>query len=116
MQEEGAKLKAEAEQDREVQKRTGVSVPLVKEREEDVEAARGTVFVASSSREDRKRRRVEIQTQSVFKEGNKRPAQAVLAKACFQVDRSVFGRTRTPSRSRDLRNSLGIRTKSHSDK
>ena len=91
-------------------------MPLVKEREEDVEVARRTVFAASSSREDRKRRRVEIQTQSVFKDGNKRRAQEVLVRACSsQADSSVFGR-RNPSHAKDIRNSLGIRTKSRSDK
>ena len=98
-----------------MQERTGVSVPLVKEREEDVKVARGVVFAAGSSREDRKRKRVEIRTQSVFKEANKRQARATLVKACSQMDRSVFGRgaiPKSPSHVKDIQNSLGIRTKS----
>ena len=74
-----------------MQERTGVSVPLVKESEEDVKVARGVVFAAGSSRGDRKRKRVEIQTQSVFKEANKRQAHTALVKACSQMDKSVFG-------------------------
>lgn len=98
-----------------MQERTGVSVPLVKEREEDVKVARGVVFAAGSSREDRKRKRVEIQTQSVFKETNKRQARAALVKACSQMERSVFGRgtiAKSSSRVKDIQHTLGIRTKS----
>ena len=98
-----------------MQERTGVSIPLVKESEEDVKVARGMVFAAGSSRGDRKRKRVEIQTQSVFKEANKRQAHTALVKACSQMDKSVFGRgafPKSPSRVKDIQNSLGIRTKS----
>lgn len=88
---------------------------MVKEREEDVKVARGVVFAAGSSREDRKRKRVEIQTQSVFKETNKRQARAALVKACSQMERSVFGRgtiAKSSSRVKDIQHTLGIRTKS----
>lgn len=87
---------------------------MVEEREEDKERAKKTVFATGSSREDRKRRRMEIRTQPVLGgvegEGSKRARQALL-KACTRMDSGVFGKSgQSPASTRELRHSLGIRT------
>ena len=111
LQREKAELKKVEERDRELQERASLSVPLVPETEEDMAAARKVAFTAASSREERKRKRLEIKTQSMFGvEGKK--ARTTLLKVCSKMDGGVLerGRRRRSTNTQELRNSLGIRT------
>ena len=84
----------------------------MEEKQEDIQVAKKVVFTMGSSRDDRKRKRLEIKTQSVFghKEDGSKKARTTLLKACTRMDSSVFGRTgKSGSSHKELRNSLGIR-------
>ena len=95
LQEEKKALKAKADADAEIQKRASISIPLVDERKEDTQRARDTEFITGSSLAERKRRRREIKSQSVFGDspGNKMAKVAVL-KTGARLDGTIFGRGR----------------------
>lgn len=124
LQEEKKALKAKADADAEIQKRASISIPLVDERKEDTQRARDTEFITGSSLAERKRRRREIKSQSVFGDspGNKMAKVAVL-KTGARLDGTIFGRGRqeksnsSSSSSGSLdhhRQLLGIKTSSSS--
>ena len=117
-QEEKAVLKAKADADAEIQARASISIPLVDEKSEDIRRAESTAFATGSSLAERKRKRREIKSQSVFGDaysptGKKTARQAVL-KTGVRLDGSIFGRGRhrtgEPSSSsvKLHRDSLGI--------
>ena len=116
LQEEKAVLKAKAKKDEELQTRASISIPLVEEKEDDVRRAKSTVFATGSSVSERKRKRREIKSQSVFGDvcspGAKAARQSLL-KAQVRMDCSVFGSSSQEGVSvKERRNSLGIRTSS----
>ena len=131
MQEEKAVLKAKAEKDAELQARASISIPLVDEKREDVKRAKSTAFATGSSVTERKRKRREIKSQSVFGDVSspqtKTARHTLLKAAGVCVEGSVFGRGGGRTHGRvgssassssssssssviDRRNSLGIRT------
>ena len=126
-------MKEKALEEEKLQKKASISIPLVDEHEDDVKVAKKTAFTVKSSAGDRKRKRMEIRTQSVFGESSsaKKPklsaqkhslggdsssaskeAKLALLKACST---SSSSRVRSNSDGggsvKGLRNSLGIRTK-----
>lgn len=117
LQEEKAVLKAKAKKDEELQTRASISIPLVEEKEDDVRRAKSTVFATGSSVSERKRKRREIKSQSVFGDvcspGAKAARQSLL-KAQVRMDRSVFGSSSQEGgvSVKERRSSLGIRTSS----
>ena len=119
LQEEKAVLKVKAKKDEELQTRASISIPLVEEKEDDVRRAKSTVFAVGSSVSERKRKRHEIKSQSVFGDmcspGAKAARQSLL-KAQVRMDRSVFGRSTQDGGAsvKERRSSLGIRTSSGS--
>ena len=74
--------------------------------------AKTTTFTSGSSQESRKRKRLEIKTQSVLGGEGSKKAREVLLKACTKLDSSIFQSPKTPSSTstQNQRNSLGIRT------
>ena len=136
MQGEKAVLKAKAEKDAELQTRASISIPLVDEKQEDVKRAKSTTFATGSSATERKRKRREIKSQSVFGDVSspqtKMARHTLLKAAGVCVEGSVFGRGRTHGRVGssasssssssssssvvDRRNSLGIRTTGSSNR
>ena len=130
VQEEKHRLKEKALEEEKLQKKASISIPLVDEHDDDVKVAQKTAFTANSSVGDRRRKRLEIRSQSVFGESSstKKPklsvqsqslssstskqAKLALLKACSS---SSTGRARSNSDGgssvKGLRNSLGIRTK-----
>ena len=116
--------KAKADADTEIQKRASISIPLVDERREDVKRARETEFAAGSSLAERKKRRREIKSQSVFGDSyspGRKVARGVALKTGVRLDGSIFGggkqSTSSGSTSGSValhRQSLGIRPSSSS--
>ncbi|CAI8019710.1 Coiled-coil domain-containing protein 130 [Geodia barretti] len=114
-------LKAKADADEEIQKRASISIPLVEEKKEDIVRARATEFAAGTSLAERKRRRREIKSQSVFGDGSKM-AKVTVLKTGAKLDGSIFSRGRherstggASSGSVDQhRQLLGIKTSSSS--
>ena len=113
-------LKAKADADAEIQKRASISIPLVDEQGADIKRAKATEFATGSSVTDRKRKRREIKSQSVFGDspGNKVAKSAVL-KTGARLDGGIFGRGR-PEKSgasssgslNHQRQLLGVKTSS----
>ncbi len=105
-------LRKAAEADKALQERASISVPLVEEKQEDIAAARKVAFTTGSSRGERKRKRLEIGTQSVFGEEQKRQS---LVKVCSKMGSGVLRKGGAEARTgaggvQQLRNTLGIRT------
>ena len=117
-QEEKNALKAKADADAEIQKRASISVPLVDEKKEDIATARATDFSTGSSLVERKRRRRDIKSQSVFGDSSgSKVAKVAALKTGVRLDGSIFGRGRheksTSSGSGSLdqhRQLLGVKT------
>ena len=117
---EKAALKAKADADTEIQTRACISIPLVDEKQEDVERAQSTRFVAGSSLDERKRKRREIKSQSVFGDSyspKTKASRQLTVKTGVRLDSSVFGKgkrgraegsTSSALSVRDHRQSLGI--------
>ena len=73
--------------------------------------ARTTAFATGSSQDSRKRKRLEIKSQSVLGGEDSKKARQVLLKACTKMDSSIFRTaTRSSPSSQNQRHSLGIRT------
>lgn len=113
-------LKAKAEEDAKLKEKASISLTLLDEKSEDISAAKNTSFVAGSSREDRKRKRIEIKTESVFgaasgSSDGKKTARAALIKACTRMDGGVFGGKSPASGSSSSaarkRSQLGVKTR-----
>ena len=121
-QEEKKALKAKADADKEIQKRASISIPLVDEKKEDIVRARATEFATGTSLAERKRRRREIKSQSVFGDGpGSKMAKVTVLKTGAKLDGSIFSRGRherstgASSGSVDQhRQLLGIKTSSSS--
>ena len=121
-QEEKAVLKAKADADAELQARASIDIPLVDEKQEDVRKAKSTNFATGSSLTERKRKRREIKSQSVFGDAyspNTKISRHTLLKTGVRLDGSVFssarhGKTGTSQSLKDHRKSLGIRPTSSS--
>ena len=132
MQEEKHRLKEKALEEEKLQKKASISIPLVDEHEDDVKVAKKTAFTVNSSGGDRKRKRMEIRSQSVFGDSSsaKKPtlsaqrdwlgsdsssaskeAKLALLKACSTSGSRVRSSSDSGGSVRGLRNSLGIRTK-----
>ena len=118
VQEEKAVLKAKTEKDTELQARASIAIPLVDEKQDDIRRAKSTTFATGSSATERKRKRREIKSQSVFGDAyspDTKIARHSVLKAGVRLDGSVFGRgghanTGTDSQTvKDHRKSLGIR-------
>lgn len=128
-QTEKHRLKEKAEEERAFKEKASISIPLVDEHADDVKTAK-TITFGSSSSEDRRQRRLEIKTQSVFaspgssagaKEGGGRGtkrSRALLLEACSSKKRSAgpsgMGKTVQNAplhRTKELRNSLGIKSR-----
>jgi coiled-coil domain-containing protein 130 len=120
--EEKKALKAKADADKEIQKRASISIPLVDEKKEDISRARATEFATGTSLAERKRRRREIKSQSVFGDGpGSKTAKVTVLKTGAKLDGSIFSRGRherstgASSGSVDQhRQLLGIKTSSSS--
>ena len=116
-------MKEKALEEEKLQIKASISVPLVEEHSDDVQLAQKTAFTAKSSVGDKKRKRLEIRTQSVFsgsssskkvnKTGSTSSSQAKMAllKACTSGSKRSGGGGGGGGGGgvRGLRNSLGIR-------
>ena len=109
-------LKAKADKDAELQARASIAIPLVDEKQEDVRRAKSTTFATGSSVTERKRKRREIKSQSVFGDAyspDTKTARHTVLKTGVRLDGSVFGRgsrgTGGSLSVKDHRKSLGIR-------
>ncbi len=114
LQTERVELRKAAEADKALQERASISVPLVEEKQEDIAADRKVAFTTGSSRGERKRKRLEIGTQSVFGEGGKQKRQSLM-KVCSKMGSGVLHKGGAEARTgaggvQQLRNTLGIRT------
>ena len=122
LQEEKAVIKAKADADAELQARASIAIPLVDEKEIDIDKAKSTKFIAGSSLDERKRKRREIKSQSVFGDaysptGSKRTRNKMV-KTSVRLDGSMFGRggqgkkgtgtSKSAASVREHRLSLGI--------
>lgn len=122
---EKVKLKDKAEEEQAFQEKTSISIPLVDEHSDDVKAAKKISFVSSGSAQERRRKRLEVTTQSVF--GSKaaggetattKKARALLVAARSKTKGGAFNSPssgKLPSRTgvvrtERLRNALGIKT------
>ena len=120
LQEEKKELRAKAEEEQRLKEKASISIPLLSEHPDDVERAQKMSFASGSSGEDRKRKRLEIKSQSVFGSsvGTHKKARVTLLKACSATDGGIFNkRTNNPagkalggSKKKQIRKSLGIRT------
>ena len=122
-QTEKHRLKEKALEEEKLQKKASISVPLVDEHSDDVQLAHKTAFTAKSSVGDKKRKRLEIRSQSVFSgssfskklnktksTGSSQAAKIALLKACTSGSkRSEGSGVGGGGGVRGLRNSLGIR-------
>ena len=111
-------LKAKADKDAELQARASIAIPLVDEKQEDVSRAQSTKFATGSSATERKRKRREIKSQSVFGDTyspDTKTARHAILKTGARLDGSLFGRgvAKTDTGSslsvKDHRKTLGIR-------
>ena len=127
------RLKQKAEEEQALKDKASISIPLVDEHTDDVRTAKKVSFGSDSS-QDRRRKRLEIKTQSVFgsssssaspsksdlwrkdREGAKR-TRAMLVEACSSSSKKrgmasglTSGSAGVGKRTKALRNSLGIRT------
>ena len=132
-------MKAKEEEEAKLKERANLFIPLVDEHSDDIKTAKRTDFVSGSSRDEKRKKRLEIKTQSVFdstpsssrgsnsreiktKESSKRNsgvgasherARQTLLKACGRMDAGIFGSGKNGghgSPTKDKRNLLGIRT------
>lgn len=117
-QEKKAELRAKEEEEHRLKEKASISVPLVAEDAEDVKRAQGVEFVSGSSEGERKRRRRDICSQSVFgKEGTEGVKRVRLALATSssssrqsQSRSEPFSLTSKSKSVSKLRSSLGVRT------
>ena len=122
------RLKQKSKEEEELQKKASISVPLVAEHAEDVKTAKSVTFNSDNPSQEKRKRRLEIKTQSVFDtssssaSGSSKKAHTLLVEArrrsgggsVFKTksgggtstQRTVIGGVRT----KELRTSLGIRT------
>lgn len=117
-QQEKIRLIEKAKEDDKLKQKASISIPLVDEHSEDIQTAKTTCFTASSSVEDRKRKRLEIRSQSLFRDSSSstmdsgstanKQARLTLMKACGLSKRKTG--TGGSNSVRGIRNSLGIRT------
>lgn len=63
---EKVRLKEKAEKDQALQNKASLSIPLVDEHPDDIKNAQKVTFNPDSSAADRRRRRLEVKSQSVF--------------------------------------------------
>ncbi len=125
-------LKQKAEEEKAFQSKTSLSIPLVDEHSDDVKSAKKIAFGSSGLAQERKRKRLELKTQSVFDTVSSatgvqlRGAQATKARALLIAARSksggvAFGSPASSSsrhrptrggvvRTDKLRSALGVRT------
>ena len=140
LQGEKVKLKEKAESDKAFQTKASISIPLVDEHPDDVKNAKKISFNADSSLTDRRRKRLEVKTQSVFSSAGPSPSLVGSPKEPWEKDRVGTKKAHTilmqarskakgggafasPSshshqptrlssvdRTKQLRNSLGVKT------
>lgn len=114
VQQEKTRIKEKAKEDEKLQQKASISIPLVDEHNDDVKTAKTTSFNTTSSSEDRKRKRMEIRSQSLFTDSmsssghsgssSSKQARLTLMKACG------LSKGKTGATVKGIRNSLGIRT------
>lgn len=109
--EEKKHLEEEEEQDRQLQKKASISIPLVPENDKDIVAAKKMHYSHQDPSQIRKMKRRDIKTQSLF--GKKR---GKLEMAKLRMDSKIFsgiGSNSLGSSSgvKQLRTKLGIQTK-----
>lgn len=132
-QDEKKQLKAKEEEEKKFKERANLFIPLVSEHSDDVKTAKRTDFFSGSSKDEKRKKRLEIKTQSVFdssSSGSKasssdRPksgtisashdkARQTLLKACGRMDTGIFSGPLKGGRggvtpTKDKRTLLGIR-------
>ena len=129
-------LKTKEEEETKIKERANLFIPLVEEHSADVKTAKRTEFTSGSSKYEKRKKRLEIKTQSLFEspagrskasasfdrmskgqrsskggEGRDK-ARQVLLKACRRIDSSIF--SRSPSSGRGNFTSNGGRGSSAS--
>ena len=119
------RLKQKEEEEEALRIKASISIPLLDEHSDDVNMARKIPFLAKSSSQDKRKKRLDIKTQSVFSSSSSsgvskkdgRPtkkAHALLVEACSRsaTGRGLFNRPNKVGvvRTKELRNSLGIVT------
>lgn len=116
LQQEKKRLIEKEKEDDKLKQKASISIPLVDEQSEDIETAKTTCFSASSSGDVRKRKRMEIQSQSLFKDSSSSPSSAkvkqarlTLLKACGLSSKRTDD-SRTKRTVKGIRNTLGIET------
>lgn len=128
MQGEKANLKKKAEEVKAIQNKACISIPLVDEHTDDVIRAKQISFQSNESSQDMNRKRLLIETQSVFdsvppstagigsgKLGAKKAH--VIQEEARRKGEGAFSRPSVASghleiaRTKELRSSLGVRTK-----
>ena len=129
VQGEKAKLKQKAEEEKAFQSKASLSIPLVDEHLDDVKAAKEVAFLSTGPAQEKRRKRLEIKTQSVFESATSRdrPEGAARSKKARTLLIQARSRTRggafsSPShssrhphkagvvRTDQLRSKLGIKT------
>ena len=135
-QDEKKQLKAKEEEDAKFKERANLFIPLVDEHSDDIKAAKRTDFFSGSSKDEKRKKRLEIKAQSVFESsssgskvsrdqlksgGTSRSsasydkAKQTLLKACGRMDTGILSSPLKGGRSgatptKDKRTLLGIRT------
>lgn len=134
LQDEKKQLKAKEEEETKFKERANLFVPLVDEHSDDVKTAKRTDFFSGSSKDERRKKRLEIKTQSVFESSSSGrsserlkaggpsrtsashdKARQTLLKACGRMDTGIFSSSLNGGRggatpTKEKRNLLGIRT------
>jgi hypothetical protein len=106
-------MKAKAKEDEAFQKKASISVPLVDEHSDDIRAAKRVEFGSSGFSHERRKRRLEIVTQSVFdkpsdKKGDGVSSGASKARALLLAARSKTRGGAFSAPSSSLRNRTGV--------
>ena len=136
-QDEKKQLKAKEEEEAKFKERANLFIPLVDEHSDDITMAKRTDFFSGSSKDERRKKRLEIKAQSVFESsssgskasssdrlksgGTSRSsvghdkARQTLLKACGRMDTGILssplkGGHSAVTPTKDKRTLLGIRT------
>ena len=122
-------MKAKEEEETKFKERANLFIPLVDEHSDDIKTAKRMDFFSGSSSDEKRKKRLEIKTQSVFNSvpNSSKPktgessgsgshdrherARQTLLQACGKMDTGIFSGTRSGERgTHTKRNLLGIRT------